>query len=103
MSEAKFTKGEWAIDMDGQGLSSVWCGNDKICCGINFDFHAENEKLELHNIEAKANAHLIAVAPEMYEALSAISKINLPQEYLNDDEVECLYNIDKLLAKARGE
>lgn len=68
MSEQKFTKGPWFHDVDGFGICRVrafgfatYDGTEilaqiRTTSGISFG-------------EADANAHLIAAAPEMYEAL----------------------------------
>ena len=50
--------------------------------------------------EALCNAHLIAAAPEMYEALASVLKRSALRCCFEDDELE-LY--EAILAKARGE
>jgi hypothetical protein len=87
MSEAKFTKGEWKI-------------LDKYQVGINVDFgdgFFTVASCQVFN-EAKANAHLIAAAPEMYSELDELSGIirRMGVDSASD-------RIDLLLAKARGE
>ncbi|AUR87909.1 hypothetical protein NVP1105O_66 [Vibrio phage 1.105.O._10N.286.49.B4] len=81
MSEAKFTKGEWRI-------------LDKYQVGVNVNFgdgFFTIASCQVFN-EAKANANLIAAAPEMYEFLES-----LQLDVTND------YKRDEILAKARGE
>lgn len=88
MSEAKFTKGEWCvIDDRNFGPSyGVQIGRDG-----GFKFHHEMAN-------AEANAHLIAVAPEMYAMLEKLSgQLTDINAHRAADEV------DTLLAKARGE
>jgi hypothetical protein len=90
----KFTEGVWQIsrlyntllEINVNGLSI--CELD--CCG---DF---NEKTGVINPtkEERANAHLIAAAPDMYALLSKI----------NDDSSQVnVIEIRKILTKARGE
>ena len=106
MSEAKFTKkmevgittddSPFCIDgfcnVDGERFEvfSVWGVNDDtVACA-----------------QSKANAHLIAAAPEMYEMLIKISEaVNsvLYEIELADAITELGGDIEKLLAKARGE
>ncbi|CAM0056744.1 hypothetical protein VPHF89G1_0055 [Vibrio phage F89 g1] len=85
MCEAKFTKGPWFVD---HGfciiISSDVTGEPMIC---------DLMPAELNDNEM-ANAHLIAVAPEMYEILS---EINYQLGSVYGDR------INDLLAKARGE
>ncbi|MGB1281005.1 MAG: hypothetical protein ACPG5V_13675 [Vibrio cyclitrophicus] len=93
MSEAKFTKGEWIVDYDNCDYGSgEWyiVGNAR----VEFSYRATSEEKE----EAKANAHLIAAAPEMYSELDELSGIirRMGVESASD-------RIDQLLKKARGE
>ena len=87
MSETKFTKGEWFAIVDDE------------CCFIDTykkGLIADLEKSDAPCDEAEANAHLIAAAPDMYAML----------EYLREDYgllTDVGKDIDKLLAKARGE
>lgn len=88
--KTKFTKGDWIVE-DGK---AVLCNGHKVAyvnSGDNIPY--------FENI--KANAHLIAAAPEMYEALEQVMKT------LSSDGFGCFDNtcaeIGKLLAKARGE
>ncbi len=100
MSEAKFTKGEWIVDFNGDvgvgmGSETIASMSDMECSYIKED--------NVHN------TFLIAAAPEMYEEIE--SEI----EFLKDlrEEFHTVYSLtlideriaDKvnLLAKARGE
>ncbi|CAH9016161.1 putative coil containing protein [Vibrio phage 466E53-1] len=89
MSEAKFTKGPWFYDnyMLVDGSVRVVHGN------ITITYHGAANDQDI------ANANLIAAAPEMYEMLTNLAEImrNAKISYSTADE------IDKLLAKARGE
>lgn len=90
MSASQFTPGPWALtSMGGQTLVHV--GEDRIGRVFTRNGHA--------------NAHLIAAAPELYEAVDAA------REYIAAVEGEGLFvakrnalaDLDALLAKARGE
>ena len=73
----------------------------KFTPGLNFGL-LPKEETENH----LANAHLIAAAPEMYEALEKIQEIELSiaQEYRVNADDSQIYNIaEKVLRKARGE
>lgn len=79
--KTKFTKGKWVVE-DGK---TVLCNGHKVAyvsSGDNIPY--------FENI--KANAHLIAAAPEMYKFLDDLA---------NGRGTD--YPIEKLLAKARGE
>jgi hypothetical protein len=58
----EYTKGEWRID---ETLGCWIKANGKAICAIS---------ASLDMPEYKANAHLIAAAPDMYEALQATDK-----------------------------
>lgn len=110
MSEAKFTKGEWQLeeaDFDGEFL-------------LTTQQRMDNSQVEILTIdtsylgdigqEQKANAHLIAAAPEMYDEIECdinglIKLLQSLDRYSNDylfysSELE---RKQQLLAKARGE
>lgn len=97
MSEAKFTKGPWVKDYGMtlghiKSINNAHGGLTPTVCMYSMRFI--NEK------EMQANAHLIAAAPEMYEAM---------QEFVNRvdrGEVRSTATYKKfksILAKARGE
>lgn len=84
MSEAKFTKGPWRI------LDKYQVGID-----VNFgDGFFTIASCQAFN-EAKANAHLIAAAPEMYYALQEALPLISHKAVIGV--------INEALAKARGE
>ena len=89
MSEAKFTKGPWDIEI---GCSQAFVTTE------NKFIHESIVDIATGNRDERvANAHLIAAAPEMYEMLEHIN-LTLGDEY--SDELD---KIEVILAKARGE
>lgn len=103
MSE-KFTPGPWRVEY---GTTLVW-GNcdseDQSSSGMGYPVAearitpAGSWTKRPDVIEGDANAHLIAAAPELYEALKA-ARFYLSHTYGDDT----LSNIDAVLSKARGE
>lgn len=92
MSEAKFTKGKWDLDIyDPWSEYAEWFIESNYC--INGIICAE--------IRNKKDAHLIAAAPEMYEALEHVLKMQLRGFIVLGNEATG--KIQKSLAKARGE
>ena len=124
MSEAKFTKGPW-VWVDGNN-DQRWDGVDLEIChpslrtSNRFDTGFGGtlpvfvidlaEGMECMDEESRANTHLIAAAPELYEELQAdINElIGLLDLYSLGSELHAeicskLDRKEKLLAKARGE
>lgn len=92
MAAPKWTLGPWRLDAEwGRGaivsevITNNESGTDIVCTFDEADMPAD---------EVDANAHLIAAAPELYEALSDARRVVAP---------EFRPRIDALLAKARGE
>lgn len=96
MSAPQFTPGPWEINgsdhgfviaTEGHSLAAVW-----------------PESLRGRKFDAKANAFLIAAAPELYEALKwALENI---QGMIDEDDIPSFVIRDQAraaLAKARGE
>lgn len=86
----KFTKGEWVstgvqVGVEDKSDTQSYGMIMSICHIDAYDFPED----------WKANAHLIAAAPEMYEELK-----NLLDPSMHWEDYE---RIEKLLAKARGE
>jgi hypothetical protein len=90
MEKAKFTKGPWVLFSGGNTFIEIndHKGMDVISSGGFSEFHSSDQN--------EANAHLIKMAPEMYELLEFIASAPLAAPH---KAVE----IKKLLAKARGE
>ncbi|KAB2712834.1 hypothetical protein F9K88_07710 [Brucella intermedia] len=97
MSKPEFTPGPWSFRQNRN-------------CSLDF-FGEGGHRLILGNtflINQVANAHLIATAPELYEALeTAIEEINHLRKFAGDngamiDDTDFVEGISAL-AKARGE
>lgn len=106
----KFTKGEWIV----YDKTMLW-GNirdDELIIGMdsyNKDYadHYCSHKLiiDSNDEESRANAHLIAAAPEMYRELE-VARDMLNNLFKNIGSLGCrseANRIDLLLAEARGE
>lgn len=93
MSEPKFTPGPWKLV-----ARRDYC--DEFECWL----HPIN--LHIHDKISDADVHLIAAAPELYEALEDMHRTQLnnnrhdPDDYENTEQ--CL-RVKAALAKARGE
>lgn len=91
MTAPKFTPGRWETGGESDPLAIL-------CVSSYFQVAAVNEVLE----QAAANAHLIAAAPELYEALAqAFEREYNPFE--PDNQSDRYHRWGALLAKARGE
>ncbi|MEC9061535.1 MAG: hypothetical protein VYC55_08000 [Pseudomonadota bacterium] len=94
MSEAKFTKGEWRVRGSEVGVVDE---SDTQSYGMMLSI-ARVDEYDFPD-EYKANAHLIAAAPEMYNLLERLTNPNNCKK----DIIHLLGEADNLLAKARGE
>lgn len=103
MSEAKFTKGPWFAGKNVRGetsLSSVVDGSRKhYVARLSWDQKSTEEMT--------ATARLIAAAPDLYAALTAVIGIGYvecrepaSQDYVSKDAIA---KVRAALAKARGE
>lgn len=105
--EKKFTPGVWEVEkikeLNGTEYLKIFgelkpCHQlGKICTPIVRTYFSGDRDL--------ANAHLIASAPELYEALEMVLKFHNDNEahgdgFLHDHEVQ---KVESALAKARGE
>lgn len=100
MSKAKFTPGPWEFTVSRNGVRQI---SSKIKSQICRMWNCR---------ETEGNAHLIAAAPEMYEALEgAAATLNFLSDHLRgrmgdgalDDMRQKADSCFELLAKARGE
>lgn len=94
MSDQKFTPGPWVKYHGGGHLYSPERGSWEIHFGTTLESVADY-------VYEKADADLIAAAPELYKMLSDFR--DDPEYFLGDEKVLCMHDIDEILAKARGE
>ncbi|MCH9751086.1 MAG: hypothetical protein K0U61_02605 [Alphaproteobacteria bacterium] len=90
------TPGPWDAEKHANGcvfVSGLHAKTGDICDLYHRD--SEGEIVVKHN--AESNAHLIAAAPEMYDALIAVERT------LRGNDLYDLRKVDFALAKARGE
>lgn len=85
--QTKWTPGPWSNDRIGEIAVSLGDDNIALVC---FEGELNDEK------ECEANAHLIAAAPELYEALKEVVALSDRKQHAWD-------NARAALAKARGE
>lgn len=107
MSEVKFTPGPWKVGFnDGSGFSG---GRNETTFVTQPEVHKElglqcviaecrRSFIGPADVPATANAHLIAAAPELYDALDEIVS-----DRVWCDEAPFLAKAKSVLAKARGE
>ncbi len=102
MADARFTKGPWRLSDSGDNTWTV-CEPDKPFRHSHF---ATVSVGNMWGDEGKANARIIAAAPDLYEALCGMleytADLNPAQGYPETDH-EAVNAARAALAKARGE
>lgn len=95
MVDAKFTPGPWSTDPDAEHMDVIGpCGIMIADCGM-VDSNADT---------CRTNAALIAAAPDLYEALSTLDRIERGlQGWHEDAKLEAWAKARTALAKARGD
>lgn len=98
-----FTKGPWEVKPEefnrpyirirGTALGGKYKIANVLGLSKDGELYGDDE-------ETRANAHLIAAAPELYEALE---KISVAIQHNTLDQYAAMMIIKELLAKARGE
>jgi hypothetical protein len=100
MAEVKFTNGKWeVVEASEHHGFYVEDSNGYTVADLYFMSKLSGARVD-HGDNAKANAHLIASAPEMYEMLRALSEMSSEDAKLY---LEGSSDVIDLLAKARGE
>lgn len=104
MSEPKFTKGPWRVIKHNDAY------DEPILPGSDWTVEAANGQAVCYEgeyvLEADANAHLIAAAPELYDAASAA--LQAIREHIEQGAPTARWGVvqfklNNALAKARGE
>lgn len=119
MTETKFTPGPWRLADDYDNalhICSPWSSNVRpessdtygSCLGAHIcQVRHQGEDAPVVKLsQAKANAHLIAAAPELYEALKrGLKALSFAVEHAGGDPEThyCCVQMRAALAKARGE
>ena len=92
MKNSTFTKGPWESGWVGEkphGAAVVWL--------------PMHDRIEVHTSNARANARLIAAAPELFEALKAIYEIDVPDAEWSPTLEKCFGVALEAIAKVEGE
>jgi hypothetical protein len=97
MNETKFTPGPWIWGDDYQGLYGAGPNNQ-----VLYYFCGEGMSLG-YNKHMDANAHLIAAAPDLYEALEDLIINDFGSDGWNSRMERIAIRARAALAKARGE
>ena len=99
MSEPKWTPGPWAVETrDKETWVVAYCGDDDPWFVCNPELYIGPGKTD----RAPANAHLIAAAPDLYEAMDGLHSW-FGEEGDGRDISALLIAARAALAKARGE
>ncbi len=101
--EAKFTPGPWRVStgdgynaLDGIAFHGVWSGDT--CVATTGLLNAGDDD------QSVSDAHLIAAAPDMYEALEKLlDKYRSSVSYEKGHDYDLSDMAESALAKARGE
>ena len=91
MNKPTFTKGPWTSGWVGEkphGTAVVWIPD------------SSNERIEVHTSNARANARLIAAAPELYEQCKFLEEMLTGIDHPSSPK---LAELRELLAKVEGE
>jgi hypothetical protein len=93
MAETKWTPGLWEVHGTVKGSYGIFSPCSKVAVSAIVSAHPEH----------KANANLIAAAPELYEALEALEALDDGDEPFAWDHAKLFDAARKALAKAREE
>ena len=94
MTERKWTPGPWVADTTDPSDVVIWCANEEFVANVG------GGRVQPASVAFDAdahNAHLIAAAPDLYEALEAC------KVFCDSDGMVNGVNVRAALAKARGE
>lgn len=95
----RHTGGSWKIDTSGLGYIQILTGDGKHLIGMATTSGAG---VKHKSPTSKANARLMAAAPEMYEALKSVQQLLVLDLMLNKGE--CVADlINKIIAKIESQ
>lgn len=104
---SEFTKGPWVVseiclsEINGEGSISIRNKSKEDYEFGRWIADAKGTHVGPHNVnEVKANAHLIAAGPDMYDFIESITDINGPYPELHKTEI--VGDAYDILRKARG-
>lgn len=98
--KTKHTPGPWHVVHNSWEYSSIGSVDDQLICRVEINNASTEKTQDAYEIIKEANAHLIAAAPELLEALEQL----LPKLSQLQDESAFTWpeKIEKLIAKAKG-
>ena len=102
-NERKWTAGPWTFDPDDDNEAKFVGDDDHEGTILNDHWHIARIWNYRDDEECRANAHLIAAAPELYEALERMEKHFRILPPKHDGEGSVFAQATAALAKARGE
>lgn len=101
MSEQRWTPGPWQVKFDEDWMDTMIIAPGGAATAKAWDLWEDSEDGKVTQMPTDANAHLIAAAPELYEALR-ITKVHLEASGF-DAKGKVVAQANAALAKARGE
>jgi len=101
MANEKFTPAPWFAHKDRDDTWDI-CSRDDTVCSLSYLREEDHVSIEYENDQA--NAHLIAAAPELYEALKDMVDASSRHYTFTKGGNTAIRDIaEQALAKARGE
>ncbi len=99
-AETKFTPGPWVINKTYATMLIITGQSDMDVCQVDAGYDSDLSQYSADD-EEQANAHLIAAAPELYDALSGL--LYHDENGIGEGYDEVIEAARLALAKARGE
>ena len=102
MNKPTFTKGPWASEDNRDGVTEFYPKDRYPCMQPIASCYAKDVS-EHAKEENRANARLIAAAPELFDALKAIYEIDVPDAEWSPTLEKCFGVALDAIAKVEGE